>query len=111
MDTFKKSLCHRSCGYSLSSVRFSGPLDVDLLDLSSNLVPYRGLHFLVSALAPLEPQPRQQYLHGSLSQAGNRGSLPTGPTRNQIAPRCVDMLLDILSPSHQLLDIRPKAST
>ncbi|CDI80202.1 tubulin epsilon chain, putative [Eimeria acervulina] len=33
-----------------SSVRFSGPLDMDLLDISSNLVPYKGLHFLVSNL-------------------------------------------------------------
>ncbi|XP_026189770.1 tubulin epsilon chain [Cyclospora cayetanensis] len=36
-----------------SSVRFSGPLDIDVLDLNSNLVPYRGLQFLFSAFSPL----------------------------------------------------------
>eukprot|EP00741_Cyanophora_paradoxa_P019504 tig00021127_g18827.t1 len=36
-----------------ASMRFEGPLNVDLNEITMNLVPYPRLHFLVSALAPL----------------------------------------------------------
>ena len=36
-----------------TSVRFEGALNVDLSDLTSSLVPYPRMHFLLPALAPL----------------------------------------------------------
>lgn len=36
-----------------ASVRFDGSLNTDLSDITSNLVPYPRLHFLVPALSPL----------------------------------------------------------
>ena len=36
------------------SSRFEGSLNVDLNEITTNLVPYRGLHFLVPSMSPLE---------------------------------------------------------
>ena len=36
-----------------SSMRFEGPLNVDLNELTMNLVPYPRLHFLQSSMSPL----------------------------------------------------------
>ncbi len=36
-----------------SSMRFEGILNVDLNEITMNLVPYPDLHFLISSLAPL----------------------------------------------------------
>ncbi|GMH40434.1 hypothetical protein BSKO_08338 [Bryopsis sp. KO-2023] len=36
-----------------SSVRFEGPLNVDLNEITMNLVPFPGMHFLVSSMSPL----------------------------------------------------------
>eukprot|EP00976_Prorocentrum_cordatum_P026950 547226-Prorocentrum_minimum.AAC.2 len=36
-----------------SSVRFDGTLNVDLNEITMNLVPYPHLHFLVSSMSPL----------------------------------------------------------
>jgi hypothetical protein len=36
-----------------SSVRFAGPLNVDLNEITVNLVPYPRLHFLVPSMSPL----------------------------------------------------------
>ena len=35
------------------SMRFEGPLNVDLNEIAMNLVPYPNLHFLLSSLTPL----------------------------------------------------------
>jgi tubulin epsilon len=35
------------------SMRFEGTLNVDLNEITMNLVPYPDLHFLISAMAPL----------------------------------------------------------
>lgn len=97
--------------HCVSSARFSGPLDMDLLDISSNLVPYKGLHFLASALSPLESNPGQLQGIPNPVQPSDKKAMSYVRTINQQASRVVDMLLDVLSPSHQLLDIRPKAGT
>lgn len=36
-----------------SSVRFEGPLNVDLNEITTNLVPFPRLHFLLASLSPL----------------------------------------------------------
>lgn len=36
-----------------SSVRFEGALNVDLNDITMNLVPFPGMHFLLAAMSPL----------------------------------------------------------
>ena len=36
-----------------SSMRFQGPLNVDLNEISMNLVPYPRLHFLLPSMSPL----------------------------------------------------------
>ena len=36
-----------------SSMRFDGILNVDLNEITMNLVPYPKLHFLLSSIAPL----------------------------------------------------------
>ncbi|KAL2631509.1 hypothetical protein R1flu_016195 [Riccia fluitans] len=41
-----------------SSMRFEGPLNVDLNEITTNLVPYPRLHFLVSSMAPLSTSGR-----------------------------------------------------
>ena len=41
-------LSHITC-----SMRFEGTLNVDLNEISMNLVPYPDLHFLISSMAPL----------------------------------------------------------
>ena len=84
---------------------------MDLLDISSNLVPYKGLHFLVSALSPLESNLRQQQGTSNLLDPRDKKTMPFRRISSQAVSRCVDMLLDVLSPSHQLLGIHPKAST
>lgn len=35
------------------SMRFEGVLNVDFNEITTNLVPYPDLHFLISSLAPL----------------------------------------------------------
>jgi tubulin epsilon len=48
-------------------MRFDGTLNVDLNEITMNLVPYPDLHFLVPSLAPLyslldsKLQPRRYY--------------------------------------------------
>ena len=63
-----------------AGMRFEGSLNVDLNEITTNLVPYPDMHFLVPALSPLLP----------------------GDARAQ--PRGIDqMFSDACSPSHQLL--------
>ncbi len=47
--------------HTTASVRFEGPLNVDLNDITMNLVPYPRMHFLLSAMSPLQP-------HGALKE-------------------------------------------
>jgi tubulin epsilon len=38
---------------SLSSMRFGGSLNIDLNEITMNLVPYPKMHFLLSSLTPI----------------------------------------------------------
>ncbi|KAL8439256.1 hypothetical protein Efla_005733 [Eimeria flavescens] len=87
-------------------VRFSGPLDVDLLDISSNLVPYKGLHFLSPALSPFVPD----YSHEleRVPQFQRRLRMNTHGCFDGPSPS--KLLQDVLGQNTQLLDVRPKNS-
>jgi len=74
-----------------SSVRFSGELNVDLNEITTNLVPFPRLQYILAGYSPL-------------------GSMSRGDTR--MAPRNLkQMFADIISPSHQLMDVNPKGGT
>ena len=70
-----------------ASVRFPGAMNTDLADLTSNLVPYPRLHFLIPGLAPLY----------SLRDAKYRPS------------KLDNLFVDALSRSSQLLSASPTA--
>ncbi|CAK4077088.1 unnamed protein product [Aphanomyces euteiches] len=55
------SIIARTLTHLTSSMRFEGSLNVDLNEITTNLVPFPKLHFLLSSLAPLWPdkQPRR----------------------------------------------------
>jgi tubulin epsilon len=81
-----------------SSVRFQGPLNVDLNEISMNLVPFPRLHFLLSSLAPLAPSP----------DLASRGAAAGAC----VPSRTVDALFgDAFSREAQLLRCDPRRST
>jgi len=69
-----------------SSSRFEGSLNVDLNEISTNLVPYRKLHYLTSSMTPL------------YSLANSKVSM-----RN-----LNEMFTDAFSKDHQVLQVDPK---
>lgn len=75
-----------------SSVRFDGPLNVDLNEITMNLVPFPRLHFLLSAMAPL---------------CGSRDMAKAAPTA-----RSIDHLFtDVFAREHCLIRSDPRRST
>jgi len=48
------------------SLRFGGALNMDLMELQTNLVPYPRLHFLVPSLAPLIQPDKASFYHMSV---------------------------------------------
>jgi tubulin epsilon len=72
-----------------SGMRFEGTLNVDLNDITMNMVPFPRHHFLVPSMSPLV-----------VSRAGPSSQ------------RAVDRLfLDVMSREHQLLKCDPRGST
>ncbi|TMW58740.1 hypothetical protein Poli38472_010299 [Pythium oligandrum] len=71
-----------------SSMRFEGALNVDLNEITTNLVPYPKLHFLLSSMSPVftTVDPRQQ------------------------PRRLTQMFSDAFSRDHQLIRCNPRAS-
>ncbi|CAD2220999.1 tubulin epsilon [Angomonas deanei] len=72
-----------------SPMRFPGPLNFDINEVTTNLVPYPRLHMLTTALAPLSVSARHQ-------PTGTRGI-------DQIILSCLDkdhQLVDYNSPTH-----------
>ncbi|KAF0696750.1 Aste57867_12509 [Aphanomyces stellatus] len=55
------SIVARTLTHLTSSMRFDGSLNVDLNEITTNLVPFPKLHYLLSSLAPLwsDKQPRR----------------------------------------------------
>mmetsp|Transcript_3203 Transcript_3203/g.9222 ORF Transcript_3203/g.9222 Transcript_3203/m.9222 type:complete len:482 (-) Transcript_3203:274-1719(-) len=71
-----------------AGMRFEGSLNVDLNEITTNLVPYPRMHFLLSSMAPLSSAPR---------------GAPSSSSR-------VDQLFsDALARDHLLLDLRGAA--
>eukprot|EP00939_MAST-03C_sp_MAST-3C-sp1_P004167 g4167.t1 len=76
------------------SSRFEGRLNVDLNEITTNLVPYRGLHFVVPSMAPLH------HLH---AKKVSKGELRTTQSRG-----IGEMFDSVLRPEHQLIECEPK---
>ncbi|GAB4819952.1 hypothetical protein N2152v2_006998 [Parachlorella kessleri] len=75
-----------------SSARFEGPLNVDLNEISMNLVPYPRQHFLLSSMSPL-------------AAPKDMGKLVAGP-------RAMDQVFsDVFQNSYQLIDAEPRQHT
>lgn len=76
-----------------SGMRFEGSLNVDMNDITMNMVPYPQLHFLVPAMSPFT-------LHN--------GSAPSSSASQH---RAIDRLFhDIMSRDHQLMSCDPRQS-
>lgn len=77
-----------------AGMRFEGSLNVDMNDISNNLVPFPKLHFLQSSLSPLSIS------KGSAAQR-------SGAAQH----RAIDkMFQDVLSRQHQLMTCNPQHS-
>ncbi|KAK9816636.1 hypothetical protein WJX72_003106 [[Myrmecia] bisecta] len=75
-----------------SSMRFEGSLNVDLNEITMNLVPYPRIHFLQSAMSPL--------------------AAPLDLAKLAGAPRAVDQVFsEVFSREHQLIKADPRHST
>jgi tubulin epsilon len=71
-------------------IRFPGALNVDLNELTMNLVPFPAMHFVLPSLAPI-------------SFASSKAGTPSAS-----APRNLDQLfMDALRPEHCLLSVSP----
>jgi tubulin epsilon len=90
-----------------ASMRFDGPLNVDLNEITMNLVPFPRLHFLLSSLAPLVPPVDVAAGGGGRAAPGaSAGAAAAVPTRT------VDALFaDAFSRETQLLRCDPRRGT
>jgi len=80
-------------------IRFPGALNVDLNELTMNLVPFPSMHFVIPSLAPISPL-------ASTSSNSSSSKLTA------VAPRHLDQLYaDILHPDHCLLSVDPRKHT
>ncbi|CAM9954084.1 unnamed protein product, partial [Heterosigma akashiwo] len=87
-----------------SSVRFSGELNVDLNEITTNLVPFPRLQYILAGYSPLGSMSRNCNM-----MDGVRLAVPAGGGDTRMAPRNLkQMFADIISPSHQLMDVNPK---
>ena len=82
-----------------SSMRFPGQLNTDMNEITTNLVPFPRLHFLVPALAPFD-------IGGASDEhySAGGGNIPRAAVVRQL-------FHDAFSASHQLLQVDPKSGT
>lgn len=74
-----------------SGMRFEGPLNVDMNDITMNMVPFPRMHFLVPAMSPLVAS--------------------KAPQSASVQHRAIDRLFfDVMSRSHQLMACDPRQS-
>ena len=67
-----------------SSVRFEGALNVDLNEITTNLVPFPRLHFLLASVSPLAA-PRDMSKLSGAPRAVDQVLLPIGA---ELHPHC-----------------------
>ncbi|CAM9139422.1 unnamed protein product [Chrysoparadoxa australica] len=100
-----------------ASMRFSGGLNVDLNEITTNLVPYPRLHYLMSSLSPLRiTRPASPTAKKSSSSTrtstGRRRSSSSSSSTQELAtdPRNMRQLFsDAFLSSHQLMTVDPRA--
>lgn len=96
------------------SMRFEGELNVDLNEITMNLVPFPRLHFLLASLAPLGSTHVSKYAHGSSSSSSGSSSAsildPRMPASGLSgASKSIDsMFTSLFSPSSHLVKSNPK---
>lgn len=84
-----------------ASMRFAGDLNVDLNEITTNLVPFSRLHYLLSSLSPFPAPPETR-------SRGERGS-PWGTGAHEPTPRRMNQIFsEAFSSSHQLLQAEPR---
>ena len=87
-----------------SSMRFEGSLNVDLNEISMNLVPFPRMHYLISSMTPL-------YLHADIQQNEKRYLyiLLISPISFPVLThRCDQIFTDAFSRDTQLIKADPK---
>lgn len=81
-----------------AGMRFAGPLNVDLNEITTNLVPFPGLHFVMPAMSPLAvppPHPRSS----SFSAAASASASASASSVMLPEPRSIDaMFTEALHP-------------
>jgi len=85
-----------------SSMRFPGELNVDLNEITTNLVPFPRLHYLMPALAPLD-------LGGDGARGGGGGGVDSRQRPRAAVVR--QLFMDAFSRSHQLIRADPRTGS
>ncbi|KAA0164931.1 hypothetical protein FNF28_03665 [Cafeteria roenbergensis] len=94
-----------------AGMRFPGPLNVDLNEITTNLVPFSGMQFLVPSLSPAVTMAAAGIRRAQ--GRGGRGRAPTVGSRLLPGePRSADALFsDAVDPSNALLAVDTPAHT
>jgi len=99
-------LTNLTCG-----MRFPGSLNVDLNEITMNLVPFPSLHFLVPSVAPLLPLSVLESF-GPAAPAASAGRRSMNSGAGALLPRSIDSTFsDVITPEFQLLTCAPKQHT
>ena len=86
-------------------MRFAGELNVDLNEITTNLVPFPRLHYLMPALAPLDGG---RGVHGGSGGAGGGGVDARQRPRAAVVRQ---LFMDAFSRSNQLIRADPRQGT
>ncbi|GBG58831.1 hypothetical protein CBR_g231 [Chara braunii] len=99
------------------SVRFEGSLNVDMNEITMNLVPYPRLHFLVSSMSPLlggqaPPSPSLPASAGAFAAAGRTQPSFSSSSSSSANSKAIDILFsEVFSWKNQLIKADPCSST
>lgn len=84
-----------------ASMRFAGDLNVDLNEITTNLVPFPRLHYLLSSISPLTTRE-------GMSANGGRPIRPTDAPSDPRPKRVAQMFSDAMSSSNMLMRADPR---
>jgi tubulin epsilon len=112
------TLCAQLLTSLTCSMRFEGELNVDLNEITMNLVPFPRLHFLLASLAPLGSTHAQKYTMtgGAASSSSSSSSSASAhdarvPLHSTGASKSIDsMFTSLFSPQNHLVKSNPKHS-